>query len=429
MDTENLYQLFLEHPEVTTDSRHCPAGSLFFALRGERFDGNQYAAAALEQGCAYAVIDNPDYLSGDRTILVEDTLRALQALACKHRDTLGLPVIGITGTNGKTTTKELIAAVLSTQYNLLYTEGNLNNHIGVPLTLLRLRKTHELAVIEMGASHPGDIRELVEIAHPDYGLITNVGQAHLQGFGSFEGVIRTKGELYDYLREHGGEVFVREEDEILRRIAKGLRQTTYGSGEAAFIQGHATGANPFLSLEWRERGDGSSWAVDTHLIGGYNINNVLAAITVGRYFKVTAERINQAIASYVPTNNRSQFQQTARNRLVIDAYNANPSSMRAALENFGSLPGRPKALILGDMLELGPESDRLHAEIVRLVDEGHYDRVYLCGEHFSAVGSGYRCFQSTEALLEALQREPLVGYHVLIKGSRGIGLERTLKFL
>ena len=429
MDTENLYQLFIKHPVVTTDSRHCPEGSLFFALKGERFDGNQYAAAALEKGCAYAVIDNPEYLSGDRTILVDDTLRALQALAREHRDRLGLPVIGITGTNGKTTTKELIAAVLSTQYNLLYTEGNLNNHIGVPLTLLRLRETHQLAVIEMGASHPGDIRELVEIAHPNYGLITNVGQAHLQGFGSFDGVIRTKGELYDYLRAHGGEIFIREEDEILRGIAQGLPQTTYGSGEEAFIHGRLTEVNPFLSLEWQEKGTDESYPVDTHLIGGYNIHNVLAAIAIGRYFKVPADRINQAIAAYTPTNNRSQFQQTERNSLVIDAYNANPSSMRAALENFGAMPGAPKALILGDMRELGPESDRLHAEIVRLIDAGHYDRVYLCGEHFSAVGSGYRCFQSTEALLETLEREPLTGYHILIKGSRGIGLERTLKFL
>ena len=250
MDTENLYQLFIKHPVVTTDSRHCPEGSLFFALKGERFDGNQYAAAALEKGCAYAVIDNPEYLSGDRTILVDDTLRALQALAREHRDRLGLPVIGITGTNGKTTTKELIAAVLSTQYNLLYTEGNLNNHIGVPLTLLRLRETHQLAVIEMGASHPGDIRELVEIAHPNYGLITNVGQAHLQGFGSFDGVIRTKGELYDYLRAHGGEIFIREEDEILRGIAQGLPQTTYGSGEEAFIHGRLTEVNWWWCYWW-----------------------------------------------------------------------------------------------------------------------------------------------------------------------------------
>ena len=399
MSIIDLYDLFIHNPQITTDSRNCPKGSIFFALKGDKFDGNQYAGKALASGCVYAVIDNPDYYIGERTILVDNVLKTLQQLAHHHRKVLGLPIIGITGTNGKTTTKELLAAVLSTKFNLLYTEGNFNNHIGVPLTLLRLTHDHEMAVIEMGASHPGDIKELVDIVHPNYGIITNVGRAHLEGFGSFEGVIRTKGELYDYIRRSKGKIFIKKENEYLQSIAKGIEQ------------------------------QGKLHTVETHIIGSYNLDNVLAAVAVGRFFKIPAERISRAIAAYEPTNNRSQFKKTDNNELIIDAYNANPSSMKVALDNFITMPVQPKAIILGDMRELGPTSDELHAEVVAQIKKGQFDKVFLCGEHFSKVGKEFSPFATTEAMVEELRKQPLKGYHILIKGSHSMGLEKLADIL
>ena len=387
MSIIDLYDLFIHNPQITTDSRNCPKGSIFFALKGDKFDGNQYAGKALASGCVYAVIDNPDYYIGERTILVDNVLKTLQQLAHHHRKVLGLPIIGITGTNGKTTTKELLAAVLSTKFNLLYTEGNFNNHIGVPLTLLRLTHDHEMAVIEMGASHPGDIKELVDIVHPNYGIITNVGRAHLEGFGSFEGVIRTKGELYDYIRRSKGKIFIKKENEYLQSIAKGIEQITYGNGDDAFASGQVVSCDPFLVFNWKQQG--KLHTVETHMIGSYNLDNVLAAVAVGRFFKIPAERISRAIAAYEPTNNRSQFKKTDNNELIIDAYNANPSSMKVALDNFITMPVQPKAIILGDMRELGPTSDELHAEVVEQIKKGQFDKVFLCGEHFSKVGKEF----------------------------------------
>ena len=387
MSIIDLYDLFIHNPQITTDSRNCPKGSIFFALKGDKFDGNQYAGKALASGCVYAVIDNPDYYIGERTILVDNVLKTLQQLAHHHRKVLGLPIIGITGTNGKTTTKELLAAVLSTKFNLLYTEGNFNNHIGVPLTLLRLTHDHEMAVIEMGASHPGDIKELVDIVHPNYGIITNVGRAHLEGFGSFEGVIRTKGELYDYIRRSKGKIFIKKENEYLQSIAKGIEQITYGNGDDAFASGQVVSCDPFLVFNWKQQG--KLHTVETHMIGSYNLDNVLAAVAVGRFFKIPAERISRAIAAYEPTNNRSQFKKTENNELIIDAYNANPSSMKVALDNFITMPVQPKAIILGDMRELGPTSDELHAEVVEQIKKGQFDKVFLCGEHFSKVGKEF----------------------------------------
>lgn len=427
MGISELYELFIHHPIVTTDSRNCPRGSIFFALKGERFDGNQYAETALATGCSYAVIDNPDYVKGERTILVDDVLKTLQQLAHRHRKVLGIPIIGITGTNGKTTTKELLAAVLSTKFNLLYTEGNLNNHIGVPLTLLRLTHEHQMAVIEMGASHLGDIKELVEIALPNYGIITNVGRAHLEGFGSFEGVVKTKGELYDYIRRIKGKIFIKKENKDLQDIAQGIEQITYGSDQTSFASGHVISSNPFLTFDWKQQG--KIHTVETHLIGAYNLDNVLAAVAVGRYFKIPAERISRAIAAYEPTNNRSQLKKTAYNTLLIDAYNANPSSMKVALENFAAMPVSPKAVILGDMRELGPASDDLHAEVVTKIKAGNFDKVFLCGTHFEMAGKDFAVYATTEQLIEALKDNPLKGYHVLIKGSRGMALEKTIDFL
>lgn len=428
MTISELYELYLHNPKVTTDSRNCPFGSIFFALKGENFDGNQYASKALDSGCAYAVIDNPDYITGDRTILVDNVLKTLQQLAHRHRKALGTPVIGITGSNGKTTTKELLAAVLSTKYNLLYTEGNLNNHIGVPLTLLRLNHQHEMAIIEMGASHPGDIKELAEIAAPNYGIITNVGQAHLEGFGSFEGVIKTKGELYDYIRQTKGKIFIKKENEYLQPIAKGIEQISYGTDESSFASGKVASCSPFLIFDWKQQG--KIHTVETHLIGSYNLDNVLVAVAIGRYFKIPAERISRAIASYEPNNNRSQFKETEHNKLIIDAYNANPSSMKAAIDNFAAMQvDSPKAVILGDMRELGETSDALHAEIVKQIEQAGFDKVYLCGEHFSSTGTCFMHFPNIEELMSELTKNPLEGYHILIKGSRGMTLEKTLSLL
>lgn len=427
MSIIDLYDLFIHNPQITTDSRNCPKGSIFFALKGDKFDGNQYAGKALASGCVYAVIDNPDYYIGERTILVDNVLKTLQQLAHHHRKVLGLPIIGITGTNGKTTTKELLAAVLSTKFNLLYTEGNFNNHIGVPLTLLRLTHDHEMAVIEMGASHPGDIKELVDIVHPNYGIITNVGRAHLEGFGSFEGVIRTKGELYDYIRRSKGKIFIKKENEYLQSIAKGIEQITYGNGDDAFASGQVVNCDPFLVFNWKQQG--KLHTVETHMIGSYNLDNVLAAVAVGRFFKIPAERISRAIAAYEPTNNRSQFKKTENNELIIDAYNANPSSMKVALDNFITMPVQPKAIILGDMRELGPTSDELHAEVVEQIKKGQFDKVFLCGEHFSKVGKEFSPFATTEAMVEELRKQPLKGYHILIKGSHSMGLEKLADIL
>lgn len=427
MSIIDLYDLFIHNPQITTDSRNCPKGSIFFALKGDKFDGNQYAGKALASGCVYAVIDNPDYYIGERTILVDNVLKTLQQLAHHHRKVLGLPIIGITGTNGKTTTKELLAAVLSTKFNVLYTEGNFNNHIGVPLTLLRLTHDHEMAVIEMGASHPGDIKELVDIVHPNYGIITNVGCAHLEGFGSFEGVIRTKGELYDYIRRSKGKLFIKKENEYLQSIAKGIEQITYGNGDDAFASGQVVRCDPFLVFNWKQQG--KLHTVETHMIGSYNLDNVLAAVAVGRFFKIPAERISRAIAAYEPTNNRSQFKKTENNELIIDAYNANPSSMKVALDNFITMPVQPKAIILGDMHELGPTSDELHAEVVEQIKKGQFDKVFLCGEHFSKVGKEFSPFATTEAMTEELRRQPLKGYHILIKGSHSMGLEKLADIL
>lgn len=429
-DITTLYRIFQTCTGVTTDSRNCPEGSLFIALKGATFNGNAFAARALEAGCSFAVVDEAACVpAGDaRYLLVEDGLRALQQLALYHRRRLGTRIIGITGTNGKTTTKELVAAILSRRYRLLYTEGNLNNHIGVPLTLLRLRPEHELAVIEMGASHPGDILELVEIAEPDCGLVTNVGKAHLQGFGSLEGVIRTKGELFDFLRNRSGAVaFLHADNPLLQPMARGLKQVTYGA--EADVQGRATGNSPYLSFEWKERA-GEVWhPVQTHLIGDYNLPNALAAVTVGCFFGVEAEEISSALSGYQPCNNRSQLKQTADNVLIIDTYNANPTSMRASIGNFRKMQAARKLLILGDMRELGSESAAEHRQIVDYLEECGFNEVMLVGEQFAACHDAYPSYPDVAALTAALQQHKPVGYTILIKGSNSIRLAEVVGYL
>lgn len=382
---------------VSTDTRHLPTDCVFFALHGERFDGNKFAKQALESGASLAVIDNPEYALQDGTLLVPDTLLALQDLARAWRRELGLPIIGITGTNGKTTTKELLATVLSTKYNLHYTQGNLNNQIGVPLTLLQIARAHELAIIEMGASHPGDIKELVDIAEPNCGLITNVGRAHLEGFGSFDGVQQTKKELYDYLRAHQGFIFRNTDNPYLAQMAGDLKTVPYTTGQMPS---------------------------GTNLVGGYNAENVSAAICVGEYFGVSREQALEAIRQYVPTNNRSQAMRTANNQLIVDAYNANPTSMQAAINAF-----QGDTYILGAMRELGEYSHLEHQNIVNMLAERKADTVFLVGEEYIRTTSPYPVFEDVEHLHKLLEEQPLKGKNILLKGSRSTQMERLLDIL
>ena len=412
---------------VSTDTRNLPAGCVFFALHGERFDGNKFALQALEQGASLAVIDDTEvYLQAQRSsspqgdlqgaadrprlLLVEDTLLALQELARAWRRELGLPIIGITGTNGKTTTKELLATVLSTKYNLHYTQGNLNNQIGVPLTLLQITRAHELAIVEMGASHPGDIKELVDIAEPNYGLITNVGRAHLEGFGSFEGVQRTKQELYDYLLAHNGIIFRNADNPFLAQMQNQATQLLHHSTQLLHhsIQLYTTGTMPS----------------GTHLVGEYNAENVSAAICVGEYFGIPCEQALEAIRQYVPTNNRSQALQTASNQLIVDAYNANPTSMQAAINAF-----KGDTYILGAMRELGDYSHLEHQNIVNMLAERKADTVFLVGEEYLQTTSPYPVFENVEQLHKYLEDNPIKGKHILLKGSRSTRMEKLLDVL
>ena len=391
---------------VSTDTRNLPAGCVFFALHGANFDGNKFAKQALEQGASLAVIDNPEYALPEGTLLVENTLLALQDLARAWRRELALPIIGITGTNGKTTTKELLATVLSTKYHLHYTQGNLNNQIGVPLTLLQITRAHEMAIVEMGASHPGDIKELVDIAEPNYGLITNVGRAHLEGFGSFEGVQRTKQELYDYLLAHNGTIFRNADNPFL-----------------AAMENHATQLYTTLPHATQLYTTGSMPS-GTHLVGEYNAENVSAAICVGEYFGISREQALDAIRQYVPTNNRSQAMQTASNQLIVDAYNANPTSMQAAINAF-----KGDTYILGAMRELGEYSHLEHQNIVNMLAERKADTVFLVGEEYRQTTSPYPIFDRVEDLHKYLEEHPLKDRNILLKGSRSTKMESLLDIL
>lgn len=429
MDIKELYQLYQQHPCITTDSRDCPEGSIFLALKGASFNGNDYALQALEKGCAYAIVDEKKISDNaphpERLILVDDCLQTYKDLAREHRRHFDIPVIGITGTNGKTTTKELIRAVLSECYNVMATEGNFNNDVGVPKTLFRLNNDHDIAVIEMGASHPGDIQTLVETAEPVCGLITNVGRAHLQGFGSFEGVCQTKGELYDYLRKHECPVFVNRDNEHLMKMAEGLSDIYYyGQSDHAdiLIRGKVVSCAPFLTFRWREQdheaGYQSEWMeVETHLIGAYNLDNILAAIIIGYVNNVPFEQINHAIANYVPQNNRSQMTVTAHNHLIVDAYNANPTSMQAAIDNFKLMEVSPKMAIIGKMGELGDVSAEEHQKVVDMLTASHFDEVWLVGEEYEQIPCPFRKFKDVEEVKAAIAQQQPQGYYMLIKGS------------
>lgn len=431
MNIKELYDLYLQHPCITTDSRNCPKDSIFLALKGASFDGNKFAKAALEKGCAYAIIDEPAYAEADndRLILVDDCLKAFKEIAREHRRSFQIPVIGITGTNGKTTTKELVSAVLAERYRVMHTEGNFNNDVGVPKTLLRLDATHEIAVVEMGASHPGDIEKLVTYVEPTCGMITNVGRAHLLGFGSFEGVKRTKGELYDYLKAHDGLLFLNESNADLVEMARQRemnRIMTYGQSDDANVQGEVSECAPFLRFTWRNMATTESKArtydVQTHLIGAYNIDNMLAAITIGLHFGVTPEQINHALSHYIPANNRSQLEVTAKNKLIVDAYNANPSSMAAAVENFKLMNVEHKMAILGDMRELGEVSALEHQKLVDKLAEDGFKEVWLVGEEFGKTQTAFRKFKNVDEVKAEIAAHCPENYYILIKGSNGIKL-------
>ncbi len=437
MDIKELYNIYRQHPCITTDSRDCPEGSIFLALKGDSFDGNQFAAQALEKGCARAIVDEKEVARDERFILVDDCLQTYKDLAREHRRQFNIPVIGITGTNGKTTTKELVKAVLSEKYNVLATEGNFNNDVGVPKTLFRLRPEHEIAIIEMGASHPGDIKTLAETAEPTCGLITNVGRAHLQGFGSFEGVIKTKGELYDYLRSReDGLVFLNADNDYLCDLLNNedsLWVTPYSTDEEKqyqCISGEVMECSPYLKFRWRKplteleaTGNSTKWhKVQTHLVGAYNIDNLLAAIAVGINFGVDRKQICHALENYVPTNNRSQLVQTEHNRLVVDAYNANPSSMAAALQNFQLMTAPRKMVILGDMRELGEASGEEHQAVVDALGEMGMDEVWLVGEEFGKTQCSYRRFANVDEVKTCLAASHIEGYTILIKGSNSMKL-------
>ncbi len=416
-------------------SRDCPEGSIFLALKGESFNGNKFALQALEKGCSYAIVDedleNLDKLD-DRIIKVDDCLQTFKDLAREHRRQFDIPVIGITGTNGKTTTKELVAAVLSQKYNVLYTQGNFNNDVGVPKTLFRLTKEHEIAVIEMGASHPGDIKTLAETAEPTCGLITNVGKAHLQGFGSFEGVIKTKCELYDFLRtREDGLIFINADNDYLVDQIGDEEEiwlspySTDPENQYTCISGEIIACDPFLKFRWREplmtleeEGRSTKWhKVQTQLIGSYNIDNLLAAIAVGINFGVDRKKICTALEAYTPSNNRSQMTVTEKNHLVVDAYNANPTSMQAALDNFRRMEVPHKMAILGQMGELGADSDAEHRQLVADLEASGFEEVWLVGDNFADIPCAFRKFHDVEEVKTAIREQQPEGRYILIKGS------------
>ncbi|WP_140937046.1 UDP-N-acetylmuramoyl-tripeptide--D-alanyl-D-alanine ligase [Sphingobacterium lumbrici] len=431
MQIDQLYDIYKAFPKVTTDTRNIAADSIFFALKGANFNGNEFADQALAAGAKYVVIDEPQYGKGDHYIVVEDVLTTLQNLAKYHRSHLNIPIIGVTGTNGKTTTKELLYAVLSQKYKTYSTQGNLNNHIGVPLTLLSIDNSYEVAIVEMGANHIGEIALLSNIARPTHGLITNVGKAHLEGFGSFEGVKQAKGELYDFLQENDGVLFLQSDNIELLEMANARtfnRLVRYGFSDQNDVIGKLLHANPYLSFSWKMKDTTPIYEVSTSLTGAYNIENFLAAIAVGLHFKVAPIPINRGIEEYVPQNNRSQITKTAKNTIIADFYNANASSMLAALDNMRVLDADRKVVILGDMFEMGEDAYSEHKKIIAMAKSLHLDRLIFVGEEFYAQKeSGGEYYRTTEEAKSAIST---ISYSfILLKASRGMAFEKLLERL
>ena len=412
MTIQELYQIFLKSSGVCTDSRKSEKDNIFFALKGTNFNGNHFAEQAIQEGCSYAIIDEIEFKKSKHYILVDDVLECLQKLSIFHRKQLKCPVIGITGTNGKTTTKELIYVVLNTQYKTKATQGNLNNHIGVPLTLLSTPLDTEMLIIEMGANHPGEIAFLSNIIKPNFGIITNIGKAHLEGFGGYEGVIKTKSELYNYIKNNGGKLFVNAKDELLLNLSKNIEQITYSSDSQLLS------ANPFVEFKYKET------EISTQLIGAYNYFNLVATCCIGKYFGITNSNCKKAIENYTPTNNRSQVIKSKKgNNLILDAYNANPSSMRVAIESLLQMSATSKIAILGDMLELGHDSLNEHQEIIKLLKVSNFKNVILVGEEFQKTLNSFSSFNNTNELRNWLQSNPITKSTILLKGSRSIRLE------
>ena len=430
ISTEELYSIYQRHPRISTDTRAIIPGSVFFSLKGPSFNGNAFAEKALELGAAYAVVDEPEFQKNDRCLLVGDGLIALQQLANYHRHQLTIPVLAVTGSNGKTTTKELIRSVLSKRYNTLATKGNLNNHIGVPLTLLSISPDIEFAVIEMGANHQGEIESYCKIAEPHYGLITNVGKAHLEGFGGFEGVKKGKGELYAWIASHSKTIFLNGNNSILHEMAKDHKvqyAVVYGTEDGFDCSGALITDSPTLEVKWKQ-GDHSG-QIQSQIIGAYNFENILAAVCIGNYFGVSAEAIDEAIAAYVPDNSRSQVVKKGTNTIILDAYNANPTSMEAALKNFASLPVKHKILCIGDMAELGEDSADEHRRIVEIVKTIPTDQVILVGKNFGFFSGQLKClhFENSETAADWVKKHPFSNKQILIKGSRSSKMEKILE--
>ena len=422
--TNQIFQVFNKSQGVSIDSRDNLEEKIFFALKGEHFNGNEYAKQALDKGAKAVVIDDENYILPQKNcFLVEDVLTELQNLSNLYRKTLNIPFIGITGTNGKTTTKELMYSILKTKYKTASTKGNFNNHIGVPLTILSVKKEDEIAIIEMGANHQGEIKALCEIAEPDYGIITNIGKAHLEGFKSFQNLIQTKAELYNYLQKRKGMLFVNQDDELLMELAKNAKKTSY-----SFMDKHANifasqaKANPFLSIMWEGK------EIQSQLIGEYNKYNVLAAIAVAEFFAVDASAIISALQFYMPQNNRSQLINTKDNTLIMDAYNANPSSMSLAIENFYSMNKEDKMLVLGDMFELGKDAVNEHQAIINLLEEKEFKQVFLVGNLFHSIKHNYKSFKTTKEAKDFFEFQHIKGKTILIKASRGMKLESLEDF-
>lgn len=424
MTIEKLYQLFLAYPSVQTDTRKLKSGDLFFALKGPSFNGNAFAKNAIEGGAAYAIIDEPACMQGEKTILVEDVLDTLQQLAKHHRQQFDIPFIAITGSNGKTTTKELVHAVLESSFITCTTKGNLNNHIGIPLTILSVKKDAQMAVIEMGANHQKEIEGYCKYTMPTHGIITNCGKAHLEGFGGVEGVRKGKGELYDWLRANKGTALVMWDYDYLRTMSRGIENIyTYGTAEAQLI-GHATQSEPFLEVQFTE---GMQEKIATQLVGDYNLPNVLCAAAIGHFFGIDAGRIKTAIEKYIPSNSRSQLVEKDGNHIILDAYNANPSSMRLAIENLAKLPAKDKVLILGGMAELGAESIQEHQQIIDLISQYHWKAVALTGGDFLKLPHPYRSFANSTEVKKWFAQQHFNGVTMLIKGSRSMQMEKVLE--
>lgn len=425
MSIEQLYEVFLQYPSVQTDTRKLKQGDIFFALKGPNFNANEFAEQALQQGAAYAVADETPANQNDKIIVVENVLETLQALAKHHRQQFTIPFIAITGSNGKTTTKELVHAVLASSFKTYTTQGNLNNHIGIPITILQVKKDAEMAVIEMGANHRGEIASYCKYTLPTHGIITNCGKAHLEGFGGEEGVRKGKGELFDFLRQTGGSAFVMWDYDYLKEMSRGIREVVkYGTADAD-VTGNVAQSEPFLEVSITNGLNIPS--IRTQLVGSYNLPNVLVAVTTGKYFNVPAEKIKSSIEAYTPSNSRSQLVEKNGNKIILDAYNANPSSMKLAIENLAKLPAENKVLMLGGMMELGEGSLQEHKMIVDLIRQYNWKDVVLVGGDFLKVSHPFHQFNNSKEAAEWFKQQQLKNGYVLIKGSRSMQMEKVLE--